>query len=118
MATPVRSLLGIGNNGCRSTIVVESQGAAKRTFIMPPAPNPLRGGSATVDLGLAQGESVTLQLLDMGGGTALEIMRNVPIPAGVVRIRFDISDLQNGAYICRMTTSSGGVHVEKLVIQR
>jgi hypothetical protein len=118
MATPVASLQGIGSNGCRSTIMVETQGAAKRTFIMPPAPNPVQGMSATVDLGLAQPEIVTLELLDMQGERTLEIMRNIEMPAGVVRIQFDITDLKNGAYFCRMTTASGGVHIEKFVVQR
>jgi len=36
-------------------------------------------------------------------------------PVGPGRLRVDVGELASGAYLCRLRTGSGGVHVEKLV---
>lgn len=118
MKTPIGTLHGSGHDICNNAITIDLVAPAKRTFITTPVPNPAHSSSASVDLGLAQNEIVTLELLDAEGKRALQVMQGIELPAGVSRIRFDISSLRSGLYFCRMTTASGGLHIEKMVVDK
>lgn len=117
LRTPVNASVGHGADLCGSFITVQSYGAAKRTFLTVPAPNPTSGGEVFVDIGLRRDEVVTLQLLDLSGETVHRVLDNVPLEAGLHRIAFDPAGVESGAYFCRMRTESGEVFSQKLIIR-
>lgn len=105
-----------GRDYCNNALNISLLAPAKRTFLQTPVPNPVSGGAASVDLGLARDASVTLELIDARGMLARQILRNVDLGAAISRVGFDVSGLQSGAYFCRLRTADGEMLVEKLVI--
>jgi hypothetical protein len=107
---------------CNSALTVTTVGAAKRTFLSTPHPNPSRGAVATIDVGLGADASVTLELVDATGRPAGTVLRSIELPAGLHRVTFDVSTLDDGVYFCRLRASSRGARgedlVEKLVVRR
>jgi hypothetical protein len=118
MKTPLVGYYGTGSDICNNTLRIDQLAATKRTFIMPPAPNPITDGTAHVDIGRAQDEVVRLELIGNDGEPALLLMNGIMLNAGIKRVEFDPSSLKSGAYFCRLTTGSGGVHVAKVVVER
>lgn len=117
LRTPVRASEGSGADMCGSRISVQSYGAAKRTFLTVPAPNPYAGGELFVDVGLRQDERVTLRLLDLSGQQTLRVLEYVPMTAGLHRVVFTADGLADGLYFCRMETSGGETITQKLIIR-
>jgi hypothetical protein len=109
---------GLGTDYCNNAITVEQHAASKRTFMQPPVPNPAEGATATVDIGMAQEELVAFEIFSATGEPALTVMRGVELPAGINRVTFDISELDAGAYFCRLTTATGAVHLQKMIVAR
>jgi hypothetical protein len=105
-------------DGCDNSLSISSVGASKRTFLATPHPNPVTGSIATVDIGLAGDGLVSLELVDLGGNIATTVMQRVGLRAGLHRVSFDLSSLDNGTYFCRLRTAGGGQYVEKIVVQR
>jgi hypothetical protein len=116
LSTPTGPFSVTGAN-CRSHLDVTFYGPAKRTFLMTPAPNPVSGGSAIVDIGLTARDVVTIELLDGQGNHAMDVARDEDLPEGISRLSFDVSALTNGAYFCRLTTSSGEQVITKMVVR-
>lgn len=112
LKTPVRALLGSGSDGCRGKIEVSAFEAAKRTFMTAPVPNPMTG-EGYVDIGLARDEVVSLQVLDLRGRPVAPLMRQVELPAGLLRFTFDLSQLETGGYILLLTTAGGEVVTQR-----
>ncbi len=106
LKTPSGVLLGTGSDGCEGRIEVSVYEAAKRTFMTPPTPNPL-SGEGYVDIGLTKSEVVRLEVFDLRGNRVAVLLRDVPLPEGLLRYTFDLSRLASGAYVMRLTTSSG-----------
>jgi hypothetical protein len=118
LKTPVRTLYGIGSDGCRAELIVEG-GFARRTFLTLPAPNPVRaGGEVELQIGLVTSERVWLEVVDERGVVALQVLNGEEIPSGINRLRVNAGQLASGSYLCRLRTGSGGVHVEKLVVEQ
>lgn len=106
LKTPSSVLLGDGTDGCQGRIKVSIYEAAKRTFMTVPRPNPMRG-EGYVDIGLAKDEVVTLEVFDLRGNRVATIARNALLPAGVMRLTYNLNSIEAGAYFLRMTTASG-----------
>jgi len=68
-------------------------------------------------MGLANDETVRLEIFDAMGNAVALALDDAPLPAGLHRVSFDISRLSSGDYFCRMSTSGGEVLVEKLVVR-
>jgi hypothetical protein len=117
MKTPVLASIGTGSDWCNNAISISTFAPSKRTFLTAPMPNPAHG-EAVIDLGLTHPETVNLELLDAFGKPALAVLRGIDFPSGVSRVMFDISTLDAGAYFCRMTTATGMVYVEKMIVTR
>lgn len=117
MVTPVLSSNGEGLDNCNNAIGITTYAPTKRNFLTTPLPNPART-TATVDVALSQGSQVNLEIFDASGNPAMPVLRGIDLPAGINRVAFDVSKLDNGAYFCRMQTASGHVFVEKLVVTR
>jgi hypothetical protein len=118
MKTPTTGLYGFGSDICNNALRIDQMALTRRTFLMTPVPNPVTGATAHVDVGLAQDEVVRLELIGSDGTPSLLILNGIGLNAGVSRVEFDTSELKSGAYFCRLTTGSGGMHVEKIVVNR
>lgn len=117
LRTPVDIAVGTGIDFCGNSVTVQSRGAAKRTFLAVPAPNPASGTSAFVDVGLTRDEVVTIEMLDATGERSLPVLTAVPLDAGIHRIDVNIGPLESGLYFCRMTTGSGDVLSQSMIIR-
>ena len=117
LRTPVESSVGHGSDLCGNLITMQSFGAAKRTFLGVPAPNPVSGRDAFVDLGLKNDEIVTVSLIDFNGAKALRVIENVSMDAGVHRVAFSLGNVQSGVYFCRMETATGDVYSQKMIVR-
>lgn len=117
LRTMVETSHGHGMDMCGNTIQMQSFGAAKRTFLTVPAPNPVSGDEAFVDIGLRQDEEVTIGVIDFNGEHVLRVIENVSLEAGVHRVAFMLGALQSGLYFCRMETSSGEVYSQKMIVR-
>ncbi len=117
LKTPSSILLGAGTDGCQGRIEVSVYEAAKRTFMTPPVPNPMRS-DGYVDIGLTQDELVTLEVFDLRGNRVATIARNALLPAGVMRLTYSLGSLEAGAFVLRMTTARGESIVQRGVRER
>ncbi len=116
MKAPVSWVYGLGEDGCNNALRIQMFAATKRTFLNYPVPNPVTASSAYIDLGLSRDDVVRLELLDLNGTVVTPILRQVPLKAGVSRIEFSTSDLESGAYFCRLVTAGREVYVQKLMV--
>lgn len=117
VVTPIRVVNGLGQDICNNSIGITTYAPTKRGFLTPPMPNPA-AGTAAVDVALAHPARVDLEIFDASGNPAVPVLRGIELPAGINRVSFDVSKLDNGAYFCRMRTASGEVFVEKLMVTR
>lgn len=117
MVTPVTALTGIGSDVCNNALGIATFAPAKRNYLATPIPNPA-GAAVSVDVALAESDIVNLEIFDASGNPAFPVLRGIEMPAGISRVSFDVSKLDNGAYFCRMQTARGEVFVEKLVVTR
>jgi hypothetical protein len=114
---PVRPLTNTGEDRCGNTISISTYAPTKRVFLTTPVPNP-SGGSALVDIGLPLADRVDVEIFSASGVPVMSVARRVQLPAGISRVNFDVSELDNGSYFCRMTTARGNVIVEKMIVRR
>lgn len=117
MAAPTASLLGIGRDGCSTTLFVNVFAPSKRTFISVPKPNPVVTGMAVVDIGLRQPETVRIDLVDSYGRNAARLVDDRALPGGLHRMQMELHGLPAGAYMLRMHTSDGVCWVKMIVGQ-
>lgn len=117
VVTPILSANGEGLDNCNNAIGITTYAPTKRNFLTTPLPNPAHT-TVTVDVALSQSSRVNLEIFDASGNPALPVLRGIDLPAGINRVAFDVSKLDNGAYFCRMQTATGQVFVEKLVVTR
>jgi hypothetical protein len=117
MMTPVKLFALEGADRCNNAISINTLAPAKRLFLSTPVPNPAEA-VAYVDLGLDRDETVDFELFDAAGRPALPVLRRIALPSGINRVLFDVSALDGGAYFCRLTTVTGRVRVEKMVVGR
>lgn len=117
MKTLVDFGLGHGVDRCGQQLLIQAFAPSKRTFITTPFPNPSNGESVGVDIALSRDESVTVTILDMAGEPVLHVLRESQMQGGIHRLQFQPVGLKSGVYFCRMTTRSGQVYTEKMVVQ-
>lgn len=117
MVTPVLALNGLGSDICNNALGISTFAPAKRNYLTTPIPNPA-GAAVSVDVALAERDIVNLEIFDASGNPAFPVLRGIEMSAGISRVSFDVSKLDNGAYFCRMQTARGEVFVEKLVVTR
>jgi hypothetical protein len=121
MKTPVVTRLTTVD-GCNDILQVGNIGGAKRAFLSAPHPNPNAGALATLDIGLPEDADVTLEIAGSDGATRGALVRGATLRAGIHRLTFDVSSLEDGVYFFRLRLSSGGARpeelVEKLVVRR
>lgn len=117
MRFTVPEISGRGEDLCGTVIGMTRLGPAKRTFLSAPVPNPVASRQAFVDIGLHQQERVRMDLFDLHGTPVAAVLRQEEMAAGVHRIRIDLPELSSGEYFCRMTTGSGQMLVQKLVVR-
>lgn len=116
LRSPVEVAVGYGSDLCGNLITMQSHGAAKRTFLEVPAPNPIVGQQAFVDLGLRSDDVVSIEFVDFRGEAVMPIVESVPLQAGVHRVAFTLGDLPSGMYFCRMVTAAGETYSQKVIV--
>ena len=117
LAARVAPIVVGGADRCNNALSIRSVGAARRTFLAPPLPNPSAGGPVAIDVGLAAGGAVSLELFDADGRPASTILRNEPLEAGLHRVVADLSRLGTGRYFLRLSIGED-VLVEPVVVMR
>ena len=118
MKTLVDFGLGYGTDRCGQALTVQAFAPAKRTFISTPFPNPSKGESVGLDIGLSRDEHVTITILDMAGEPVLRVLERAELKGGVHRLHFRPDALQSGLYFCRMSTGSGETYTKKLMVNQ
>ena len=118
MITMVEPLRVSGRDRCGNELHVAVGGAARRNFLALPHPNPAGGTSATLTFGLRQAEPVTLAIHDAMGDVVDRLLVDDVMPAGISRIEAQVGRYPAGVYYVRMSTPSGALQTEKLVIRR
>jgi hypothetical protein len=108
---------GAGSDICGDTLGFNTFAPTKRLFLTTPVPNP-SGVAALVDIGLPNDDEVSIDIYSSAGDPVMSVVRAAPLRAGVSRVTFDVSKLESGAYICRMTTASGAVYLQKMIVRR
>jgi len=110
-------LLGLAVDGCGGRIEVSVYEAARRNFMNPPVPNPMRD-VGYVDIGLSHDNVVTVELLDLRGVHVATLVDGAHLPAGLMRLTFDMTPLDAGSYMLRLVTSDGTVVTQQFVVPR
>lgn len=108
---------GSGEDRCNNALRVSSIGPTKRSFVSVPVPNPSRGGTATIDIGLDRGGDVSLEILDASGEIATTVFRGIDFREGLHRVVADLATLSSGRYFVRLNCPAG-TFVEQLVVVR
>ncbi len=111
-----RPLVGDGLDRCGNTISASIGGATKGDFLENPVPNPSSSGKTTLTFGLHRSQPVSLVLHSETGLVVREFLAHDFQHEGIWQIDADLSDVPSGAYLLRMTTSSGQTETRPLVV--
>lgn len=105
-------------DNCGNQLIVQSGAMARRNNMMAPFPNPNPGTTATLYIGLASDQLVTVVISDLLGNVRLRPFDTVPMRGGVGALQLRLDQLPQGEYVVQLRTSSGDLLTQKLLIAR
>jgi len=104
-------------DGCGTLLGVNSFGAAKRSFLSMPHPNPAQD-AVTLDLGLPADTRVRMTVVDERGMRIATVLPEQHLVAGIHRVAVRLTNIPAGHYYLHTATSAGDVMTTPLAIQR
>lgn len=96
---------------------VEDMSASLAGLSMRAVPQPAREGAA-IELTLSRPMRLSLALFDLHGEKVVDVADSRPFEPGLHVVEIDLTSLSSGTYMCRLTTETGEVIAEKIVVER
>lgn len=104
-----------GQDGCGVLIGLDAWGAAKRSFLSTPYPNPAQE-QVTINLGLHDPARIVMTIVDERGATIATVLPEQQLVAGVHRVGIRLENIPSGRYHLRTVTSRGEIMTAPLVV--